>query len=96
MPGMSGMVFSELEQAALKEARACLLHAWKSLSLHKPHKCSLFSLEEVNSSPGQVFRAKGLRRVVSLLPLVEELRFELVCLFLFGFPTGPASPSACS
>lgn len=88
------MVFSELEQAALKEDHACLLHAWNSLALHKTHKFHLLNLEEVNSSPGQVF--KGLRTVVSLLPAAEKLRFELVSLFLFGFPTRIASPSACS
>ena len=96
VPGVSCTVFSELEQAALKKDHACLLHVWNSLVLHKPHKFSLYNLEEVNSSPGQVFRAKGLRTVVSLLPVVEELRFELVSLFLFGFPARIASPSTCS
>lgn len=91
VPGVSRMVFSQLEQAALKEDHACLLHAWHSLALHKPHKFSLFNLEELNSSPGQVFRVW----FVSPLPVAEELRFELVSLFSFGFPTGTASPSAC-
>lgn len=93
---MSIMVFNELEQAALKEDHAYLLHAWNSLALHKPHKFRLFNLEEVNSSLGQVLRARGLRTVVSLLPVVEELRFELVSLFLFAFHTRIDSPLACS